>query len=307
MSSDPTGNSVPGTLSPPNATMRRKNIVITGCSSGFGRISTFELARRGWHVFATVRKVSDQEELNAEATRQGCATNVTPLLCDITDEQQVATLAQQIEVHLRQESDTPHLHALLNNAGTAYGAPLELLPLDDLRSQIEVNAIAHLGVIQAFLPLLKPAHGTIINISSVAGRFSSPVTGAYSASKYALEAISDALRFELHPFNIRVVLIEPASSPTNIWNTSIERSRWLNEYKGGSYGKLLNTFEKLATRSSRKGFPPRLVADTVVRILESDKPRARYVVPRSATLLTLARRLLPDFAWDALLHRVLNY
>ncbi|GHO43691.1 SDR family NAD(P)-dependent oxidoreductase [Ktedonospora formicarum] len=287
---------------------RRKHIVITGCSSGFGRDSAFELARRGWHVFATVRKTCDQENLNAEAARLGCASNLTPLLCDITDEEQVTALAHDVEAYLRRESDgSPCLHALLNNAGTAYGAPLELLPIADLRSQLEVNAIAHLAVTQAFLPYLKNARGTIINISSVAGRFSSPITGAYSASKYALEALSDALRFELSPFHVRVVLIEPASSPTNIWNTSIERSHWLDKHKGGSYGKLLATFEKLATRSSHKGFPPRLVAETVVRILASEKPRARYVVPRSATLLTTARRLLPDRAWDAVLHRVLNY
>ncbi|GHO52922.1 SDR family NAD(P)-dependent oxidoreductase [Ktedonobacter robiniae] len=281
-----------------------KNIVITGCSSGFGRLSALEMARRGWHVFATVRKPADQEDLLAEATRQGCASQFTILLCDITDEQQVSTLAQQVQEHL---GTYPHLHALLNNAGTAYGAPLEILPIQDLRSQIEVNAIAHLAVTQAFLPLLKPAHGTIINISSIAGRFSSPITGAYSASKYALEALSDALRFELRPFGVRVVLIEPASSPTDIWETSMERSRWLDSHKGGSYGKLINTFEKLAVRSSHKGFPPQLVADTVARILEGEKPRARYVIPRSASALTLARRLLPDSAWDFVLHCVLRW
>ncbi|EFH87252.1 SDR family NAD(P)-dependent oxidoreductase [Ktedonobacter racemifer] len=282
----------------------QKNIVITGCSSGFGRLSALEMARRGWHVFATVRKTADQEDLLAEATRQGCASQFTVLFCDITDEQQVSTLAQQVQEHL---GTHPHLHALLNNAGTAYGAPLEILPIQDLRAQIEVNAIAHLAVTQAFLPLLKLAHGTIINISSIAGRFSSPITGAYSASKYALEALSDALRFELRPFGVRVVLIEPASSPTDIWETSIERSRWLDSHKGGSYGKLINLFEKLAVRSSRKGFPPQLVADTVARILESEKPRARYVIPRSASALILARRLLPDSAWDFVLHRVLRW
>ncbi|GHO75515.1 short-chain dehydrogenase/reductase [Ktedonobacter sp. SOSP1-85] len=281
-----------------------KNIVITGCSSGFGRLSALEMARRGWHVFATVRKPADQEDLLAEATRQGCASQFTILRCDITDEQQVSTLAQQVQEHL---GTHPQLHALLNNAGTAYGAPLEILPIQDLRSQIEVNAIAHLAVTQAFLPLLKPAHGTIINISSIAGRFSSPITGAYSASKYALEALSDALRFELRPFGVRVVLIEPASSPTDIWETSMERARWLDSHKGGSYGKLINLFEKLAVRSSRKGFPPQLVADTVARILESEKPRTRYVIPRSASALILARRLLPDSAWDFVLHCVLRW
>src|SRR5437660_420728 len=203
--------------------MSKKTIVITGCSSGFGRISALELAKRGWHVFATVRKEADQADLLAEAATLGCKENLTPLLGDITQTEQVAALTQTVKEQLA-TMQTNSLDALLNNAGTASGGPIELVSLDDMRALFEINVIAHVAVIQHFLPLLKEARGTIINVSSVSGRIATPVTGVYSASKFALEAISDALRVELAPFGVRVVLIEPSSSPTNIWKTSIQRA-----------------------------------------------------------------------------------
>lgn len=290
--------------------MKKKTIVITGCSSGFGRATALELARRGWHVFATVRKEADQANLLSEAAADNSQDNLTPLLCDITQAEQIAALAQQVRTFLSDGSTQeklPSLDALLNNAGTAYGAPLELLPIEDFRAQLELNVTAHLAVTQAFLPMLKAARGTIINVSSVAGRFVTPMTGAYSASKFALEALSDALRIELAPFGVRVVVIEPASSPTNIWNTSIERSLWLNKLREGPYGRLIYVSEKVARRSSEKGFPAQLFADTVVRILNSPRPRTRYPIPFAAVTQIQLRRFLHDDLWDHLLRSVLKW
>src|SRR5262249_49886389 len=155
----------------------------------------------------------DQSDLREEATRLGCQDDLHLVLCDITDAAQVAGLRDAVS------ATVSGLDALVNNAGTAYAAPLELLELDDLRQQFEINVIAQVNVIQVFLPLLRAAKGAIINISSVSGRYASPVIGPYAASKYALEALSDALRIEVAPFGVKVVLIEPGSSSTHIWAT----------------------------------------------------------------------------------------
>lgn len=292
--------------------MTRKTIVITGCSSGFGRCTALELASRGWHVFATVRKEADRESLLAEAVSHNCQENLTPLLCDITHEDEVTALAREVEASLRSgepEASTPRLDALLNNAGSGYGGPIELMPIGHIRAQFELNVFAQVVVIKAFLPLLKVGRGTIINVSSISGRISVPVSGVYSASKFALEGLSDALRLELAPFGIHVVLIEPATSPTSIWKTSMQRSmETLVEHKdNGPYMRLLQMAEKSADRASKHGFPVQKFADTVVRILATSKPHARYGVPGSASALMLLRRFLPDALWDRLIRLTIRW
>ncbi|GHO88968.1 SDR family oxidoreductase [Dictyobacter formicarum] len=295
--------------------MTRQTILITGCSSGFGRCTALDLARRGWHVFATVRKEADSASLLEEAEQQRCRNNITPFLCDITQREQVEKLRDDIKEILQAEQqsasrgETPRLDALLNNAGTAYGGPIEIMPLEDVRAQFEINVFAHVGVTQLFLPLLKAARGKIIFVSSVSGRISVPVTGVYSASKYALEGLCDALRLELAPFGVRVSIIEPASSPTSIWKTSLQRSfEHLGAAKDSSpYARLLKMAEKSATQSSQTGFPVQKFSDTVVRILDSSHPWARYSVPFSAALLILLRRFLHDLVWDCLIRLAMRW
>ena len=280
-----------------------KSIVITGCSSGFGRLTGLYLARQGWHVFATVRKEADRESLQAEAAEAGCAEHLQPVICDITDAGQVAALSQKVaEV-------TAQLDALVNNAGTAFPAPLELLGLDELRSQLEINLIGHLAVTQALLPSLKAAGGMIINVSSVGGRIAMPILGAYNISKFALEALSDVLRVELAPFGVRVVVIEPGSSDTAIWNTSRRRaSGRLQAVAGQSpYLLLINAIEKFSRKSAANGFPPQLFADTVLKILNNPHPRARYAIPGDVARSILLRKLLPDAIWDRILRRSLKW
>jgi NAD(P)-dependent dehydrogenase (short-subunit alcohol dehydrogenase family) len=164
---------------------------ITGCSSGFGRATALHLASHRWRVFATVRKPADMAMLAQEAGRRKCADHVIPVLCDITNNKQVGTLSEVVT------KAAPHLDALLNNAGTSFAGPVELLALDDLRAQMETNLIGHLAVTQTLLPLLKTGRGIIINVTSVLGHFAWPMTGAYAASKFALEALSETLRIEL--------------------------------------------------------------------------------------------------------------
>lgn len=281
-----------------------KTILITGCSSGFGRITTLHLAQHGWRVFATVRKEADAASLLVEAMAHNAQANVTPLLCDVTNDVQVAELGNAVA------AATPTLDALLNNAGTAFPAPLELLPLETLRRQLNLNVVAQLGVTQAVLPLLKAARGVIINVSSQGGRVVFPITGAYHMSKFALEAMSDALRLELAPFGVRVVVIQPGSSPTAIWETGRKHGEATlgNLENVGAYQPLVNAIMERAFKSqARDGFPPQLFADTVQKILASPNPAARYGLPARAARMMTLRALLPDKVWDGFVRRMLKW
>lgn len=281
---------------------QERTIVITGCSSGFGRLTALHLAQLGWRVFATVRKEADQSSLLSEAVTRNCKNTLTPLICDVTKTEQVAGLAEAVATF------TPRLDALLNNAGTGFPAPLELLSLDDLHAQLEINVVAPLAVIQALLPLLKAAKGMIINVSSVNALIPLPVTGAYSASKANLEGLSDVLRFELAPFGVHVVVIEPMASMTNIWETSLHRSQErMEEHREGPYAPLLASVEGFSMRAARTGFPPQLFADTVLKVLTSRRPRARYLVPGNARGLIILHNLLPERARDWALRRLYKW
>ncbi len=277
-----------------------KTVVITGCSSGFGRATALRLAQRGWRTLAVVRKAGDAESLRAEAAQK--QVTLEPLVYTITDDAQVAELGRAVAAL------TPRLDALLNNAGTAYPGPLELLPLADLRAQLEINVVAHVAVTQALLPLLRAARGTIINVSSMGGRMAFPVTGAYHASKFALEALSDSLRLELAPFGVKVVVIEPGGSPTAIWKAGEQHARAL--YAGGkaeAYRGLITRYAGLARASARDGFPPEQFAALVERILSEPRPRARYSLPFRTTLNLLLRRFLPDAVWDRLMRKLFQW
>ncbi len=226
------------------------------------------------------------------------------LLCDIVDEAQVHELGRAVG------AQTPALNALVNNAGTAFPAPIELLPLTELRAQLEINVIAQVGVTQAVMPLLKAAQGTIINVSSVGGRMTTPLLGAYSASKFALEALSDALRIELAPFGVKVVIIEPGGSPTAIWQTSMQRALAMLTERGidiSAYRKLVDGAVQGALERSKAGFPPQLFAETVEKVLNAPKPHARYPIPNQIAWLIRLRRLMPDELWDWLVRRRLGW
>lgn len=281
-----------------------KTIVITGCSSGFGQITTLHMAKLGWQVFATVRKESDAARLLVEAMAQNVKDNVTPILCDVTNDAQVAALGRTVA------AATPKLDALVNNAGTAFPGPLEMLPLETLRQQLNLNVVAHLGVTQVLLPLLKAAHGVIINVSSQGGRVVFPITGAYHMSKFALEAMSDALRIELAPFGVKVVVIQPGSSATAIWDTGRKHGEAAlgSLENSGAYQPLVNAIMARAfERQKGTGFHPQLFADLVQKILASADPAARYPIPASTARLIVLRALAPDKLWDKFVRRMLKW
>jgi NAD(P)-dependent dehydrogenase (short-subunit alcohol dehydrogenase family) len=192
-----------------------KTALITGCSTGIGRASALRLDAAGWKVYAGVRKPGDADSLAAEGTDR-----LTPLILDVTREE---TIEQARELIAAECADG--LDALVNNAGVAYTGPLEFVPLDDLRHQLEVNLIGHLAMTQAMLPALRTAKGRIVNITSIGGIVATPFFGPYNASKFAFEALSDCLRVELRPWGIKTITIEPGSIATEIWASGTETSK----------------------------------------------------------------------------------
>ena len=189
----------------------RPAVVITGASTGIGAASATELARHGFSVFAGVRKQRDGERLTAQSG------HIVPLLLDVTNSEQIASAAETV---CRSVGDAG-LAGLVNNAGIVVAGPLEILPLDQLRLQLEVNVVGQIAVTQAFLPLLRKARGRIVNMSSLNGRIASPYLAPYAASKHALEAVNNAIRLELRAWGIRVLVIEPGATTTPIWDKAI--------------------------------------------------------------------------------------
>lgn len=215
---------------------------------------------------------------------------------DVTDQASIAAARASVEVAL----DGAPMAALVNNAGIPAAGPLELLPLDELRRVLEVNLVGVVAVTQAFLPLLKAARGRIVNVSSVAGRVALPFMGPYAASKFALEAVSDSLRRELLPFGVAVIVIQPGSVRSRIWERV--QAMDLRRYAGTPYERVLERFRARALQSGERGLPPEVVARTVSRVLMMRRPLARVLVVESL----LAQRILewlPDHWLDRLIGR----
>jgi NAD(P)-dependent dehydrogenase (short-subunit alcohol dehydrogenase family) len=183
----------------------RGAVVITGASTGIGRACTLLLDALGFQVFAGVRKAEDGESL-----RRATSARLTPVFIDVTDEQSIAAAAKSVS----QEVGDAGLVELVNNAGIAIPGPLEYLTLEELRRQLEINLVGQFAVTQAFLPLLRKTRGRIVNVSSLAGKLTTPFNGAYSAAKHGMEAFSDSLRMELAPWGIHVSVVEPGTIAT---------------------------------------------------------------------------------------------
>lgn len=275
--------------------------LVTGASTGIGRATALELARAGFLVFAGVRKPEDGEALVAEA--QG---ELEPVLLDVTDPEAIERAAALIA----QRGGERGLAALVNNAGVAYTGPLEFVPLDDFRRQLEVNLIGQLAVTRAVLPQLRLAGGRIVNVTSIGGLVATPFFGAYCASKFALEAVSDCLRTELRPWGIKTIAIEPGSISTEIWSRGQSIADELRERTEPQveelYGEALAQTEKVSAATGARGIPPEEVARTIHKAITVRRPRARYLVGRDAREMKLASRLLPDRLFDRLVARSLK-
>lgn len=271
-------------------------VLITGASTGIGRATALRLSGSGWTVLAGVRKVADGEALKAAGGER-----IVPLVLDVTDAVQIAAAVAEVD-------GRGNLDALVNNAGIGFGGPLELVPIDDLRSQLEVNVLGPVALTQALLPALRRARGRILFISSVGGRVAMAFTAPYAASKHAIEAIGDALRVELRSSNVQVALIEPGSVATPIWDKSRAQGEGLQipAELADQYGHVSAAMNKVLENTERRGVPPELVAETIERALTARRMRARYLIGRDAKAMLLAKRLLPDHVFDRVARRALG-
>jgi NAD(P)-dependent dehydrogenase (short-subunit alcohol dehydrogenase family) len=274
-------------------TSHEEVVLISGASTGMGAATARELASRGYHVLAGVRRAADADALRA--------TNLEPVILDITDPHQIEAVAGRVAADPARRP----LRAVINNAGIAINAPVELLSMEEWRRQFEVNFFGHIAVTKAFLPALHASSGRVVNISSIGGKIAMPTYGAYAGAKFAMEAMSDALRRELAPHGVQVVVVEPGGVRTEMTGHGIERANdtlaSMSPAERGRYGPLLQAIINQATAFTTSGLPSeaagRIIADaTTVR-----RPRSRYTIGRDAAILTRLSRILSDRVLDRIL------
>ena len=272
--------------------------VVTGASSGIGRATALQLDSLGFSVFAGVRKQADAESLRAAGSER-----LEPLTIDVADESSVETATSEVTERVGEGG----LAALVNNAGIGLGGPVELLSLEDLRRQLEVNLVGQVAVTQALIPLLRRAKGRIVFMSSVGGRLSIPYMSPYHMSKWGVEALADGLRIELRPWGIEVVLIEPGSIATAMWDKAQDEAAGVIERMDAEgralYGENVAALQASAQQEAARGIAPERVAEVVAKALTARRPKTRYLVGRDAKVNARVRRLVPDRVFDRLLSR----
>jgi NAD(P)-dependent dehydrogenase (short-subunit alcohol dehydrogenase family) len=275
--------------------MATGSVLVTGASTGIGEATVLHLKTLGFDAIGAVRKDKDAERLEARGIRT--------VSIDVTDAEQIAAA--------RDELGEARLAALVNNAGIAVAAPIEFLPVDRFRQQLEVNLIGQLAVTQAFLPALRRAGGRIVNVSSIGGRVALPLVSAYNASKFGLEGWSDSLRREVRDQGVDVVLIEPGGVKTPIWNkgrgSAEEMLQAASPEADRLYGKLIAAVRARTEQIEREtGCEPREVAEAIGAALTADRPKTRYLVGGDAKLRARMARVLPDRVMDRLILRALK-
>lgn len=276
-----------------------RSVLVTGASTGIGRATALRLDGSGWKVFAGVRKEEDAAELRAEASER-----LAPVILDVTVPAQIDAAAAKVAA----ESEGG-LHGLVNNAGVAIPGPLETVPLEDFRRQLEVNLVGYVAMTQALLPQVRQAEGRIVFISSIGGRIAFPFGGPYHASKFATEAIGDVFRQELRPWGLKVSIVEPGSIDTPIWERG---QRTAEEIEAKSprtsllYGAAIEKFRKVIEETAERGIPPEKVAKAISHALESNRPRSRYLVGLDAKVQAKLKPLIPTPLFDRIVARQLN-
>ena len=280
--------------------MGTRAVLVTGASTGIGRSCTLRLDRRGWRVFAGVRKQSDAHSLTSEGSG-----SLAPISLDVAEPATIEATAKR----LQEELGDSGLQGLVNNAGISVQGPLEYLQLDEFRRQLEVNVTGQLAVTQAMLPLIRAGRGRIVMMSSIAGRtMPVPLLAPYGASKMALEAVGGALRYELMPEGIGVVLIEPGSIDTPIWtkgDATVDPILEALPPDGRQrYLTMLQRARRLGAQQGRRGLPAERVAEAVERALTSPRPKLRYLVGVDARLRAWAEPLLPQSVKDLIVRRL---
>jgi NAD(P)-dependent dehydrogenase (short-subunit alcohol dehydrogenase family) len=277
-----------------------RSALVTGASTGIGRATALRLDADGWRVFAGVRREEDAESLRAEGSAR-----LTPVMLDVTDAGAIAAAAELLEAEL----GSAGLNGLVNNAGVAVPSPLETIPIEDFRRQVEVNLTGQVAVTQAMLPLIRSARGRIVFISSIGGRIAFPLTGAYHAAKWGIEAAGDVFRQELRPWGISVSIVEPGSIDTPIWDRGEQTADEIGArtpHREELYGKAIASYRKVTRDLAKRGIPPAKVAAVIEHALTARRPRTRYLVGLDAKLQARAKIFIPTRVFDRIVARIMG-
>jgi NAD(P)-dependent dehydrogenase (short-subunit alcohol dehydrogenase family) len=276
-----------------------RTVVVTGASTGIGAACAHYLDEKGFGVFATVRKQSDADRIAALGRPR-----LTPLFLDVTDGASIAQAAQTVDAALNGAG----LAGLVNNAGVSVDVPLECVDIGALRHQLEVNAIAPVVVTQAFLPMLRRAHGRVVNVSSVNGRVATPVSGPYCMSKFALEAFTDCLRQELADWGMHVVAVEPGAIDTVMWDKG-RQDDWSAEASKQNldlYGEAYRAFRRFSEKNAASAISCDAVSQAIFKALTAKTPRTRYLVGTDARAYVLLAQLCPTRVVDWFTRKVMG-
>ena len=276
----------------------RESVVVTGASTGIGAATARELAKRGFQVLAGVRRGIDADALRT--------TNLEPILLDITNEVDIAALVK----HITDDPERRPLRALVNNAGIGVNAPVEAFPLHEWRRLFDINFFGHVAMMQVLLPALIASRGTVVNISSVGGKMAMATYGPYASSKFALEAVSDALRREVESLGVKVIVIEPGAVTTEmLGRVAVIGERIISGMgieQRDRYATLMQTIISQAASAIPKGVPAEEVGRVIADAITSKRPRTRYTVGRDAAIIVRLVRYLSDRMLDSLLARSLK-
>jgi len=278
-----------------NAVVTR-SVLITGASTGIGEACALRFDRLGYRVYAGVRREPD-----GVALRERGSERIVPVVLDVTDQGQIDAVARRVA------DDGGVLDGLVNNAGIGRGGPLEYLPLEIWREQLDVNVLGQVAVTKAMLPFIRVAVGRIVFVGSISGKVATMLVGPYAASKFAIEAIGESLRAELHPWGIKVSVVEPGAIKTSIWDKARrEVDRLESELPGEAttrYAKHIAALRKAMEMQTRQGASPDTVAAAVEHALSSKRPKTRYLVGTDARMQSLLVRCLPDRPREAIIRR----
>ncbi len=275
-----------------------KSVVVTGSSTGIGRACALMLDRNGFRVFAGVRKDAD-----GNALRSAASPSLTPVHIDVTNAASVQAMADRVKAAVGKAG----LHGLVNNAGTTLPCPVEYLPLEDFRRQLEVNLVGPLAVTQALLALLRQAHGRVVNVTSAAGRAGVPLMAPYVSAKHGLEGLSDVMRLEFRQLGIHVAVIEPGFVGTSmggkLQRDTVAALSSLPDEGRRRYGPALEKLAEEIRCHAEAGSPPEVIAESILHALTSEQPHTRYPAGAGAKRMLFMRRILPDRQFDKIILR----
>ncbi|WP_010529776.1 SDR family oxidoreductase [Lentibacillus jeotgali] len=263
----------------------RSVVFITGASGGFGLLTSLAFAESGYFVLASMRDLAKKETLLEKARKQGVEANIECVCLDVTKQDDIDSEIPDIIEHFG------NIDVLVNNAGYAAGGFTEELPLEEWRQQFETNFFGLIAVTKAVLPYMrKHQRGTIINLSSISGKMALPGLAPYSASKYALEGFSEALRLEMLPYGVHVVLVEPGSYQTDIWSKGMDH---FNSYPESPYRDKNESLLKIVNHIAKTADNPEEVARLIVKVAQEENPDLRYPIGKNVRTMTRLKKLLP--------------